>query len=582
MKNHIPISPLKNLYSHINSRRKFQFFLLLLLTIFAGFTEILSIASIVPFVKLVTEQGFSAQSIYISKLIDIENKQEAVIITGLIFSFLFFINSFSRIGLIYITSRLSQIIAAELSVKLYKAKLYDTYSNHISKNSNALIAAVTQKVYQIAITISGVITFISGAIIFIFIMIVLIWVNPKIMIISISFFGILYFLIIKLAKETIRRSGQIVNDTQNIIVKNLQNGLGGIRDIILDKTQNYYLKNFQKDSFLKARKQALIEFIQNSPRYIFESMGIALFVILLIYWNEPSNSSEEISSIFPTLAALAIGSQRILPLLNQLYVNFLNVKSTIYQIDEVVTSLNEFSEKQSKDNNIKNLDISFNKSILFQNVSFAYDKKKIIFDDINIEIKKGSKVGFIGKTGEGKSTFLDLLMGLLKPDKGSIYIDSKKLEFQTYNSWQSKISHVPQNIFLSNATFFENIAFGRDFDKIDMQKVELASKKSQIHEFIVKDGQGYSRNVGERGIRLSGGQIQRIGLARALYKDAKLIIFDEATNSLDSETERLIMDELYDLGGDLTMIIVAHRLNTLEKCDKIYEIKDNKIFEVKK
>ena len=582
MKNHIPISPLKNLYSHINSRRKFQFFLLLLLTIFAGFTEILSIASIVPFVKLVTEQGFSAQSIYISKLIDIENKQEAVIITGLIFSFLFFINSFSRIGLIYITSRLSQIIAAELSVKLYKAKLYDTYSNHISKNSNALIAAVTQKVYQIAITIAGVITFISGAIIFICIMIVLIWVNPKIMIISISFFGILYFLIIKLAKETIRRSGQIVNDTQNIIVKNLQNGLGGIRDIILDKTQNYYLKNFQKDSFLKARKQALIEFIQNSPRYIFESMGIALFVILLIYWNEPSNSSEEISSIFPTLAALAIGSQRILPLLNQLYVNFLNVKSTIYQIDEVVTSLNEFSEKQSKDNNIKNLDISFNKSILFQNVSFAYDKKKIIFDDINIEIKKGSKVGFIGKTGEGKSTFLDLLMGLLKPDKGSIYIDSKKLEFQTYNSWQSKISHVPQNIFLSNATFFENIAFGRDFDKIDMQKVELASKKSQIHEFIVKDGQGYSRNVGERGIRLSGGQIQRIGLARALYKDAKLIIFDEATNSLDSETERLIMDELYDLGGDLTMIIVAHRLNTLEKCDKIYEIKDNKIFEVKK
>ncbi len=582
MKNYIPISRLKNLYSHINSRRKLQFFLLLLLTIFTGFTEILSIASIVPFIKLVTEQGFSVQSVFISKIINLENKQEAIMITGLLFSFLFFVNSFSRIGLIYITSRLSQIIAAELSVKLYEAKLYDTYSNHISKNSNALIAAVTQKVFQIAITISGVITFISGTVICFCIIVVLIWVNPKIMILSISFFGALYFLIIKLGKETIRRSGQIVNDTQNIIVKNLQNGLGAIRDIILDKTQSYYLNNFQKDSFLKARKQALIEFIQNSPRYIFESMGIALFVILLIFWSEPSNSSEEISTIFPTLAALAIGSQRILPLLNQLYVNFLNVKSTIYQIDEVVTSLNEFSDKQEKNNNIKNLDINFNKSILFQNVSFSYDNKKIIFDDINLEIKKGSKIGFIGKTGEGKSTFLDLLMGLLEPNKGSIYIDNKKLEIQTYKSWQSKISHVPQNIFLSNSTFFENIAFGIDFDKIDMQKVELASKKSQIHEFITKDVQGYSRNVGERGIRLSGGQIQRIGLARALYKDAKLIIFDEATNSLDSETEKLIMNELYSLGGDLTMIIVAHRINTLEKCDKIYEIKDNKIFEVKK
>ena len=571
----------KNLLLFIDSRRKIQFFFLLILTIFSAIAEMLSIASVVPFVSLITDGSFTKEKFYLYKFVEFNNKEEAIIYSGLIFSSLFLINSLSRILLIYVTTRLSQVTAAELSVKIFKAKLFDTYTNHISKNSSSLVSAITQKVYEMAVSISAVITLVSGTFIFICIISILIWVNPKIMIISILFFGILYFSLIIFGRKIVRTSSKIINEQQNNIVEILQNGLGALRDIILDKSQYFYIQTFQKSVFEKAKKQTIVDFIQNSPRYIFEAMGIILFVGLLIYSSESSKSSEEFSSILPTLAALAIGSQRILPLLNALYTNFVTLKGNLYQVAEVVDSLNQNLIKEEKEKLIIKKKIDLKNLISFNNVSFSYDKKNFILKDINFQIKKGSRVGIIGKTGEGKSTFLDLLMGLLPPENGTIYIDDVELTQDTNNSWQSKISHVPQKIFLSNLSFLENIAFGIDINKIDRNRVELVSKKSQIHEFIMKLENKYLERVGERGIRLSGGQIQRIALARALYKNTEIIIFDEATNSLDVATEKLIMKELYDLDKNLTVIMVAHRLNTLKDCDIIFEIKDKKVSLIK-
>ena len=575
------LSTLKNLSLFIDKRRKIQFLFLLVLTTFAGFVEMLSIASVVPFVSLITDGSFTKERFYLSKILVIKDKEEAIILSGLIFSCLYLVNSFSRICLIYATSRLSQVTAAELSVKIYKAKLFDTYSNHISKNSSSIVAAITQKVYEMAVSISAAITLVSGAFIFICIVSILIWVNPKIMIISILFFGILYLSLIVFGKKAIATSSQIINKQQNNIVEILQNGLGALRDIILDKTQHFYINIFQKAAFEKAKKQALLDFIQSSPRYIFEGMGIMLFVILLIYFSGSSSSPEKFSTILPTLAALAIGSQRILPLLNAVYTNFIILRGNHYQVVEVVASLNENLIKEQKEKLIieKNLDLK--NLITFNNVSFSYDKKNYILENINFQIKKGLRVGIIGKTGEGKSTFLDLLMGLLEPENGTIYIDDVELTQDTNSSWQSKISHVPQKIFLSNSSLLENIAFGLDLNEIDRNRVELVSKKSQIHEFIMKLENRYLQSVGERGIRLSGGQIQRIGLARALYKNTEVIIFDEATNSLDVATEKLIMKELYDLDKNLTVIMVAHRLNTLKDCDIIFEVKNKKVQQIK-
>jgi len=500
---------------------------------------------------------------------------------GLLFGFLYILNAISRIFLIYCTARLSKVATAELSINMYEFKLYDSYSNYIIENSSNIISAITQKSYQVGNVLGAIINLISSGIIFLCIIAILIAINPQVMTVSILFFTTLYLLISLLSKKKLSESSKIVNLSQNNVVKGLQNGIGGIRNIILDNTQKFYIKLFKKESFNLARKSAFIQFIGQSPRYIFEALGIFLFVVLLIYWNE-TKSKEEFLIIFPTLAALAIGAQRILPILNTIYQNFVTIKGTFHQVEEVTNILSNYSFSKKENIKIKKKDISFRNLISFKDVSFSYDKTSNILQNVSFEIKKGSKIGIIGKTGEGKSTFLDLLMGLLEPQKGAIYIDSSKLSKETCNSWQSKVSHVPQRIFLSDDSFLENIAFGKEKEEINKEKVELVSKKSQIHELIIKSKGGYSKNVGEQGISLSGGQIQRIGLARALYKEAELIILDEATNSLDNYTEKLIMEEINNLSEDLTVVIVSHSMETLKNCDVIFEVKNKKVIQIPK
>jgi ABC-type multidrug transport system fused ATPase/permease subunit len=582
------IKTFKEIFLHVSNRRKIDFFLLLILTIVVSAFEMLSIASVVPFIKVATDVNFLEEKYLILKFVTIRNKEEAIIITGLIFASFFFINSLLRCTLIYITVKLANIVTAELSIKIYTASLAESYFEHISKQTSNIISAVTQKVYQTYFTISGIINLISSIFILVGLISILIWINPRVVLFSFIFLTFLYLIIVLLGKKILKKNSQIINYEQNRIIFNLQNGLGAFRDIILDKNHKYFIDIFAKANLNKAKSQAVNEIIQQSPRHILEAMGIVLVVVLIIFWNfflgnsNTISNSDTIIEVFPTLAALTLGAQKILPLINILYQNFSIFKGNIYQVNEVLHTLTKYEEKQKSKRLVIEQKIEFNNLISFTNVNFSYkDSKKNILEDINFEIKKGSKVGIIGKSGEGKSTLLDLLMGLLEPKSGAIYIDGIKLTSTTISSWQSIISHVPQKLFLSNASFLENIAFGKLTKDIDFQKVETVSKKAQLHDFINNLSEGYYEQVGERGIKLSGGQIQRVGLARSLYKNSEIIIFDEATNSLDIETERLIMRELYNLDKNLTLIIVAHRLDTLSHCDLIFEIKKKKIIKIK-
>jgi ATP-binding cassette subfamily B protein len=569
---------LKNLFFHISRIRKIQFLILLIITIGASILEILSIVSVMPFVKAATNINSLEEKSLIFKFILISSREEAIIKTGLFFAFLIFINSLLRCSLIFFGAKLANNVTAELSIKIYRASLLDSYSNHINKQTSSIISAVTQKVYQTYNTVSAIINFTSSSIILIGLASILIVINPGVMFFSFIFFLLLYLTIVLLGKKMLKKNSQIINEEQNRIVFNLQNGLGVFREIILDKTHEYFIDVFAKANLRKARSQAVNEIIQQSPRYILEAMGIILVVVLIIFWNYFLGNSNTIIDFLPILAALAIGAQKILPLINILYLNFAIFKGNVHQVDEVVDVLNQYKEKEKTKNLINEKKINFNNLICFKNVYFFYkNTKEYILEDVNFEIKKGSKVGIIGKSGEGKSTLLDLLMGLLEPVRGSICIDRVKLSYETINSWQSKISHVPQKLFLSDSTFLENIAIGKLIEDIDFEKVELVSKKTQLHDFIMNLNKKYYEKVGERGIKLSGGQIQRVGLARSLYKNSEIIIFDEATNSLDLETERLVMNELYRLDKNLTIIIVAHRLNTLSQCDVIFELKNKKV-----
>ena len=318
------IYTLKRLIEQISSKRKIQFLFLLVITVFSALLEMLSIYSIVPFIGLVTNENYIINTPYLEEFIELDSRNKAIIVSGLLFGSLYILNAISRIFLIYCTARLSYVVTAELSINMYEFKLLDSYSNYIVEKSSTIISAITQKSVQVGSVLGSIINCISGGIIFLCIVSILILINPQVMIISILFFVALYYLISLLSKKEINKSSKIINLSQNNVVKCLQDGIGAIRNIILDKSHNFYIKLFKKENFNLARNSAFLQFIQQSPRYILEALGIFLFVILLIYWNE-TKSKEEFLTIFPTLAALAVGAQRILPLLNTIYVNFISI-----------------------------------------------------------------------------------------------------------------------------------------------------------------------------------------------------------------------------------------------------------------
>ena len=283
-----------------------------------------------------------------------------------------------------------------------------------------------------------------------------------------------------------------------------------------------------------------------------------------------------IANAIPILGALALGAQRLLPQLQQAYSSWSSIRTaqsslcdTLELLDQ---SLPSFSSLQ-KSNGIK-----FQESIFLNDIWFKYSKKNSwVFKNLSLTIKKGSRIGFIGKTGCGKSTLLDIVMGLLQPNKGDMKIDGESITASNSRSWQARIAHVPQTIFLADTTIEENIAFGVPVEKIDYSRVRSAAQQANIADIVESWPDKYKTFVGERGVRLSGGQRQRIGIARALYKQADVIIFDEATSSLDSDTEQTVMNAIESLSKNLTLLIVAHRLTTLKKCTHIVELANGSI-----
>ncbi|EMO29076.1 ABC transporter, ATP-binding protein [Leptospira interrogans serovar Bataviae str. HAI135] len=357
------------------------------------------------------------------------------------------------------------------------------------------------------------------------------------------------------------------------VVKLLQDGLGGIRDILLNGNQNFYTEIF-KESDQKLRRTSVVSsFTAASPKFVVETISMMLFAILA-YTVYIKNGS--LQSSLPFLGALALGAQRLLPVLQQTYQSWALIKGARGALEDVVNLLDqplpEYALLPPPD------PIKFQSELSLKNISFRYHHDgPWILKDIDLVIKKGSRIGIIGQTGSGKSTLLDLIMGLLEPSSGSIFLDGKELNGKNIRSWQASIANVPQTIFLSDDTILDNIALGIPRQEIDIEKAKQAAKKAKISDHIESLNEGYKTIVGERGVRLSGGQRQRIGIARALYKEASIIVFDEATSALDNETERAVMESIEGLGKDLTVLMIAHRLSTVKNCDQIIALNAGRV-----
>jgi ATP-binding cassette subfamily B protein len=351
-------------------------------------------------------------------------------------------------------------------------------------------------------------------------------------------------------------------------------GLGGIRDILLDGSQWAFVSIFRRSTVPLARSQASVQVLGNIPRFGIEALAIVLVATLAYHM---ALSSEGLNGAIPVLGALVLGAQRMLPLVQEIYLSVVtlrgNRQSTVDALDlmdQPMPPIIAFGATET---------VPFSRSIRLRDLSFGYaPDAPLVLKELDLEILKGARVGFIGSTGSGKSTLLDLLMGLLEPTSGAIVVDDLPIDsYARRRAWQRRIAHVPQSIFLSDGSAAENIAFGLPKAHIDMTRVRAAAQKARIASTIESWSQGYEAAVGERGVRLSGGQRQRIGIARALYKNADVVIFDEATSALDNQTEAEVMEALDNLDRDLTIFLVAHRLTTLRGCDLVVELKDGQV-----
>lgn len=551
--------------------------LLLCLMLVSAIAEVISLGAVVPFLAVLADPVQAMQRPVVARVVATMGMGDAPDIRlqlTLLFASAAVASGAVRLLLIYATAKLNFGIGHQISAEVYRRTLYQPYSVHVARNSSEILGAIN-KVDQVVGVILGVLNTLSAILMAVFIIGALLLIDPMVASVALFGFGSIYLAVSVLTRKRLARNSHVINRAVNTRVQTVQEGLGGIRDVLLDHAQPLFAERFNHADAGLRQAQASVSFIGPGPRYVVEALGMVL-IALLGYSMTASGGG--VAAAIPTLGALALGAQRLMPLMQQIYYGWVSVVANHQVLNDVVDLLQQPVNEQLQ---VQCPPLPFVRDIQMVDVCFRYQPHlPAVLDEVNLNIGKGARIGFMGTTGSGKSTIIDLLMGLLQPSGGHIHIDGSPLTEVSQLAWQRNIAHVPQAIFLADASFAENIAFGVSPDQIDHVGVALAAQQARIAELIEASPEGYATRVGERGIRLSGGQRQRIGIARALYKKASVLVFDEATSALDQETETSVMQAISSLGRDLTVLVIAHRLTTLAGCDVIYRLDHGRIAEV--
>jgi len=545
--------------------------LLCLLMLVASVAELISLGAVIPFLAAMTApvKVFEHPAVApLVHLVDIVSPDQLLLPLAVLFAVAALISAGLRMLLLWAGTRLAFAIGADVSIGIYQRTLHQPYAVHVSRNSSEVISGITAKSH--AVIYGGLMPSLqlaSASVTLIAIVGGLVAVDPKVALATLFGFGAVYGGLIFAARKRLTNNGKRIAQESTRVLKCLQEGLGGIRDVLLDGSQSTYCKSYRAADLPLRRAQGNNQFISASPRYAMEAIGLSMIAALSYYLVlQP----EGLEKALPLLGVLALGAQRLLPTLQQAYAAWAGIKGNQASVQDAIALLGQpMPQLQTEDAG----HLVFRSEIRLNTVTFSYQPALLpVLTGLDLTIQKGERVGIIGATGSGKSTLMDLLMGLLEPSAGTLEVDGTKIDSSTRRAWQSHIAHVPQAIYLADSSVEENIAFGIPPEAIDRDRVREAARQAQIAELIESMPDGYRSMVGERGVRLSGGQRQRIGIARALYKRADVIVFDEATSALDNDTEKSVMEAIDALNPDLTVIIIAHRLSTLRKCDRIVEL----------
>jgi ABC-type multidrug transport system fused ATPase/permease subunit len=567
---------LMRLWHHLSERRQRQFMLLTGLMLVSAFAEVVSLSAVLPFLGILfaPDRVFSHPIVSdVAQAWGITSADQLVLPLTVGFAAAALIAGGIRILLLWASTRIAFASGADLGIDVYRRTLYQPYRVHLARNSSEVVSGITSKVGGAVSVLLSLLTLVSSIMLLLAIMLALLAIDPFVASVAAVGFGASYSLISWMSRRRLHLNSQRIAHEQTQVVKALQEGLGGIRDVLLDGTQPVYCGIYlQADNALR-QAQANNVFIGGSPRFAMEALGMVLISALAYVLSHQAGG---IATALPVLGALALGAQRLLPAMQQTYGAWASITGSYASLADTIELLDQPISAELMQP--APAPLLLQKDIQFRDVRFRYaNEGPWVLNGFNLVIAKGSRVGFFGSTGSGKSTTLDMLMGLLIPTQGELLVDGQTISGHRLRAWQRAIAHVPQSIYLSDNTLAENIAFGVPPDSIDLDRVQQAARQAQIADFIESNPEGYQANVGERGIRLSGGQRQRIGIARALYKQASVLVFDEATSALDNATEQSVMDAIEGLSSNLTILVIAHRLSTLRCCDTIVELEHGQL-----
>ena len=569
------LSSLYFLYSFFSFKRKTQFFGIIIFSVISSILEIISIASIIPFAEIVLnlDNGNILNKFFINNFnIEIDYIDNIFFIT-IIFIFFVILSGFVKMILLFLNTRFTEVCVADLSSNILFNELNKPFIKHLKRNTSEIISILTEKMSSVNTVISSILNFISSIIILFFMINLLIYFTPRTIIFLILVLCVFYLVLYLIILKIVAINSTLINEKQKKIVKIINESLNNFREIIISDLTKKYINIFNLDIYKLKRSQALIIIFASFPRYLLEILiivGAAIFIYFIAI------NGYDINISIPTFAAFAFGIQKSLPYFQQCFSSLINVKGNFQSFESVRFFVgNKLTSLRNDFNNDKEIQLIGNLNLVIDKF-FYDDSKKTIFENVNINFPLGSKIAIVGESGIGKSTLLDILMGFHVENNCKIKINDLRIDQNNIHNYHNRLSHMPQNVFIMDKTINENISLSND-KIVNYKKILEIGKNLEMDTFTKNLEDGYNSYIGENGIKISGGQKQRIGLARAMYKDSKIIFFDESTNSLDSLTENKIINYILNLPKDVTIFFSTHKKNFLSKFDFIIEIKNKNL-----
>lgn len=566
----------------LSSREKKQVFLLVLMILVMAILDTIGVASILPFMAILTNpslietNGFLNSLFKFSMSFGVENNQQFLFFLGLLVLILLIASLSFKALTTYVQLRFVHMRDYSICKRLVEGYLRQPFTWFLNRNSAELGKTILSEVGQVINTcIKPLIELIAKGMVAIAIIILLIVTDPKLALTVGFLLGGFYGAIYYFARNFLNQIGKERLYNNNLRFKTLSEAFGAIKEVKVGGLEQKYTKQFSNAAKPFARTQALAQIIGQLPRYILEAIGFGGIMLIILYLIKQKGN---FNSALPIISMYVFAGYRLMPAVQQIYASFTNITFVNSALDKLY---DDFSTLKELNINQDNGFFSINKSINLNDIHFNYpNTSRTALKGINLSIPAKKIVGFIGATGSGKTTTVDIILGLLEPQKGTLEIDENIITKQNLRAWQRCVGYVPQNIYLSDDTVEANIAFGEEVNNINTEAVKNASKIANLHMFVTEElSLKYQTKIGERGVRLSGGQRQRIGIARALYHKPQVLIFDEATNALDNQTEIEVMDAINNLSKNITIILIAHRLKTLKNCDIIFKFKNGKIID---